>query len=346
MTLPKDKQSLADWILRRLGAPLVNVEITNEQLEDVIDEALEFYYIWHYDGTQRSYRSIRVTDDMITGNDRRHQNINAPMYDITVDDNYRVGDRVMTYVSGGNADSVWIKYDSEQQLYQYNFIQDPTGIYYHAGGANLDTEFFITSDASKYLDSDFTVVNAILGTYSPNPNVISDSDGGFVLYDSDFHNVFVYNVEVNGGDWVDSDGAFVLYDSDTHTSVQYDSDDNGQWVDSENVFVLYDSDTHSVLQYDSDLNGDWVDSDSVFKLYDSDNTFVGQDRFTRQSISKQRFIRYTTSKPRFSRQSQVNGARYDRIVVKEFAKQYTWDNIGPQWKQLYSQGHYQEVEHG
>ena len=46
MALPTTKQELADWILRRLGAPVVNVEVTDEaevieEVEEVTAEVLE-----------------------------------------------------------------------------------------------------------------------------------------------------------------------------------------------------------------------------------------------------------------------------------------------------------------
>lgn len=64
MALPVTKQELADWILRRLGAPVVNVEITDVQLEDCIDEAVEFFQWYHYDGAERTYRVIHLTPDI------------------------------------------------------------------------------------------------------------------------------------------------------------------------------------------------------------------------------------------------------------------------------------------
>ena len=98
MALPTTKQELADWILRRLGAPVINVEIADVQLEDMIDEAVQFYQEYHFDGAERTYRTIKIDGALLDGNNRAHQNANAPMYDpATV--KYRIGDRVMTYAT-------------------------------------------------------------------------------------------------------------------------------------------------------------------------------------------------------------------------------------------------------
>ena len=80
MALPATKQELADWVLRRLGAPLVTVEISDEQLEDVIDEALQFYREWHFDGTERVFRTIKVDAKLLQRNDIRHLQLNAPEF--------------------------------------------------------------------------------------------------------------------------------------------------------------------------------------------------------------------------------------------------------------------------
>ena len=65
MPLPATKQELADWMLRRLGAPVINIEIADVQLEDCIDEAVQFFYNYHYDGTIRSWRTIKIDSKLI-----------------------------------------------------------------------------------------------------------------------------------------------------------------------------------------------------------------------------------------------------------------------------------------
>lgn len=56
---PKD---LKDVILRRLGAPIINVEVTEEQVFDCIQRALELYGEYHYEGLNKSYMAIKLTE--------------------------------------------------------------------------------------------------------------------------------------------------------------------------------------------------------------------------------------------------------------------------------------------
>lgn len=113
MPLPYSKQELADWILRRLGAPVINVEIADVQLEDCIDEAVQFFHYYHYDGAQRSWRTIKVDSNLLNRNNRIHQNLTAEMFDSDIINTYRVGDRVMKKKDNVQGYRIYIKKDSE-----------------------------------------------------------------------------------------------------------------------------------------------------------------------------------------------------------------------------------------
>lgn len=49
------------YCLRTLGAPVVTVDITDEQMEDRYQEALQRFQTYHYAGTERTYLKIQVT---------------------------------------------------------------------------------------------------------------------------------------------------------------------------------------------------------------------------------------------------------------------------------------------
>jgi len=49
------KVDLIEYALRKLGKPLINIEVAPEQIEDRVDEALQFFQDFHYDGTERIY---------------------------------------------------------------------------------------------------------------------------------------------------------------------------------------------------------------------------------------------------------------------------------------------------
>ena len=66
MSQPGSRQELADYCLRALGAPVVEINIDDDQLGDRIDEAFQFYREYHSDATIRRYRKHQVTATDVT----------------------------------------------------------------------------------------------------------------------------------------------------------------------------------------------------------------------------------------------------------------------------------------
>ena len=61
MANPSSRQELIDYCLRRLGAPVIEINIDDDQLEDRVDEALQFYQTYHSDAIIRTYVKHQVT---------------------------------------------------------------------------------------------------------------------------------------------------------------------------------------------------------------------------------------------------------------------------------------------
>ena len=62
MAIPSSRSELKEHCLRRLGKPVVDINVDDEQVEDRIDEALLYYRDYHFDGTERVYLKQKVTD--------------------------------------------------------------------------------------------------------------------------------------------------------------------------------------------------------------------------------------------------------------------------------------------
>ena len=54
------RQGLIDYCLRELGEPVVEINVDDSQLEDRVDEALEFFRLYHYDGIEKVYLKHQV----------------------------------------------------------------------------------------------------------------------------------------------------------------------------------------------------------------------------------------------------------------------------------------------
>lgn len=52
---PNSRQSLKEYCLRRLGYPVINIEVSEEQIEDCIDDAIQIFNERYYDGIERAF---------------------------------------------------------------------------------------------------------------------------------------------------------------------------------------------------------------------------------------------------------------------------------------------------
>ena len=66
MAIPNTRDEFTDYCLRRLGHPVIEINIDEEQLEDNIDEALQWFREHHPDGSRRFYISHQLSADDIS----------------------------------------------------------------------------------------------------------------------------------------------------------------------------------------------------------------------------------------------------------------------------------------
>jgi hypothetical protein len=61
MANPSTRETLKQYALRALGKPVIEINVDDDQLEDRLDEALQFYSQYHYDGIRRTYLKYKLT---------------------------------------------------------------------------------------------------------------------------------------------------------------------------------------------------------------------------------------------------------------------------------------------
>ena len=55
------RQGLIDYCLRRLGQPVVEINIDDDQLDERIDDALEYFQEYHFDGVEKVFTKHTIT---------------------------------------------------------------------------------------------------------------------------------------------------------------------------------------------------------------------------------------------------------------------------------------------
>lgn len=64
--LPRTRQELRDWCLTKLGHPVLDINLSDEQIEDRISEAIAFFQEYHFDGVERLFLKHQITASSIS----------------------------------------------------------------------------------------------------------------------------------------------------------------------------------------------------------------------------------------------------------------------------------------
>lgn len=63
MAKPTTRDEFKAYCLRSLGEPVINVDVADEQVEDRVDEALRYYWDYHFDGCDKTYYKYPITQE-------------------------------------------------------------------------------------------------------------------------------------------------------------------------------------------------------------------------------------------------------------------------------------------
>ncbi len=110
MAQPTSKSELVQYCKRQLGAPVLEINVADEQIDDLVDDALQFFHERHFDGVTQTYLKYKITQEDI---DRgRGRGTNNPIGIVTT-----------TASSNINGESVSFSYEENS-----NYIQVPPAV--------------------------------------------------------------------------------------------------------------------------------------------------------------------------------------------------------------------------
>ena len=61
MSLPTSRDTFKEFCLRQAGFPVIEINISDEQIEDCVDMAMSLYIDYHYDATEMTYYKHQLT---------------------------------------------------------------------------------------------------------------------------------------------------------------------------------------------------------------------------------------------------------------------------------------------
>jgi hypothetical protein len=65
MAQPSTRQELIDYCKRKLGFPVLEINVADEQIEDLVDDAVQFFQERHFDGVYPTFYKYKITQDDI-----------------------------------------------------------------------------------------------------------------------------------------------------------------------------------------------------------------------------------------------------------------------------------------
>jgi len=63
MAQASTRQGLIDYCLRQLGAPVLEINVADEQIDDLVDDALQYFHERHFDGVEKMYLKYKLTEN-------------------------------------------------------------------------------------------------------------------------------------------------------------------------------------------------------------------------------------------------------------------------------------------
>ncbi len=65
MAKPSTRQGLIDYCLRQLGAPVLEINVDDDQIDDLVDDTIQYFNERHYDGVEKMYLKYEISQDDI-----------------------------------------------------------------------------------------------------------------------------------------------------------------------------------------------------------------------------------------------------------------------------------------
>jgi hypothetical protein len=66
MAIPTSRAEFKEYCLRKLGKPVIEINVDDDQVEDRVDEAIKYYWDYHFDGTEKTYYKHLITEQTKT----------------------------------------------------------------------------------------------------------------------------------------------------------------------------------------------------------------------------------------------------------------------------------------
>ena len=142
MAQPTNRQELVDYCLRQLGAPVLEVNVAEEQIDDLVDDAIQYFQERHFDGVEKVYLKYQITQGDIDRGKARPGDSSVGIASTSATTSIVGADTTFTYYENSNYLQVPSNIIGVNKVFQYNSTAAGAGIFnvkyqYMLSGVNL-----------------------------------------------------------------------------------------------------------------------------------------------------------------------------------------------------------------
>ena len=164
MAQPASRQELIDYCKRQLGAPVLEINVADEQIDDLVDDAVQYFQERHFDGVGQVYLKYQLTEqDIERGRAPGGEAPTAGIANTSASANIAGVSTSFTYKESGN------------------FLQVPPDIIgvtkiYHFDGTNTTTNNMFSVKYQMFLNDMYYFGSTEILTYAMTKRYLEDLD--------------------------------------------------------------------------------------------------------------------------------------------------------------------------
>ena len=163
MAQPASRTDLVNYCKRQLGAPVLEINVADEQIDDLIDDALQYFYERHFDGVVQVYLKYKITQGDI---DRGR----------TRGDNKTVG--IVTTTADSTIDGSSVTFSFEENS---NYLQIPPQVIginkiFRYDGSQTVTQNMFSVKYQMFLNDIYYFSSTEILTYAMTKRYLEDMD--------------------------------------------------------------------------------------------------------------------------------------------------------------------------
>ena len=164
MSQPSTRQELVTYCKRQLGAPVLEVNVADEQIDDILDDSIQYFQERHFDGTIQMFMKYKVTEtDIKRGRARDGRTDNVGIVTTTA----------TAEIDGGTTSFSWTETS--------NYLQVPPSVIgvtkvMHFDGANTVTNNMFSVKYQMFLNDIYYWGSTEILTYAMVKTFLEDLD--------------------------------------------------------------------------------------------------------------------------------------------------------------------------